>query len=87
MIDKKHGRRLRAVAISFPLLRELMAEGYVCPAGVTCTKGIPADAVEVYSFTDMARGEGYLVFSHPSFDEVPEGELVPRMTVEHTAKG
>jgi hypothetical protein len=83
----QHSNRLRAVAISFPLLEMMMEEGYVCPAGVVCAKGLPKGAELVYSFTDYARGEGYLVFSHPSFDEAPEEEIIPRMVVEHTAKG
>ena len=43
----------------------------------TCVKGLPSDATFIGSYSDDARAQGYLIFHHSSFDQVPASEELP----------
>lgn len=49
-----------------------------------CTKGLPVGARFVRSFYDEQHDIVVFVFEHPSFPEVPEGNIVPFMDVEYS---
>lgn len=70
------------VWISFPLLQEIMTEGWEGDA--RCSKGLPEGARLVRTFTDEAKGVACLVFEHESFEWVPLGYELPMIDVWHT---
>ena len=78
-------RRLVAVPIHIDLMIDMMREGYTTgPGAITCTKGLPEDAVCISSYHDWIRNLGMLVFYHDSFDVVPPNEELPIVTPEFT---
>lgn len=81
-----NNRRLVAVSISFDLIVDMTRRSFVITRkGTRCIRGIPSDAFCVGSFTNEMRQDGYLVFSHPSFEIVPEGQELPVFSVIHGA--
>jgi len=75
---------LMAVPVSFDFVIDMMRQGWSTRKGTTTstTKGLPPDAVFVYSFTDQLYSTAYFVFYHPSFPEVMPGERLPIFTPE-----
>ena len=51
---------------------------------IECTKGIPADVVFIGSSYDNQRMIVSLVFSHPTFESVGLGKLIPDFDIEFT---
>lgn len=70
------GRRWMAARVTGELLDALVKPG---PPGhwVRVSSGLPADAEFVRAVEDHATFSWLLVYSHPSFREVPEGSRVP----------
>ena len=68
------------IPVSHSLLKGQITEGYVTAA--ICKKGLPKGAVFVRSWYDVYRDIVHLVYEHPSFDEVPEGEPPPQFHIE-----
>ena len=78
-------RKLVAVAISFPLLIEMMRQGYHAEYGIKCTDGVPPDATFVGSFTEGRTQTAYFIFQHDSFEPVPVGHELPTRDITLTA--
>jgi hypothetical protein len=76
-------RRLAKVVVTQELLIELLKQDFVVPVTKT-TKGIPPDAVFLYSYTDDRAAQSFFVFEHPSFDAVELGSEIPIIRVEFT---
>lgn len=69
------------VVITLELLFRLLTQDNIMTAART-TRGIPQDAVFLYSYTDDRRAETYLVFEHPSFAVIPPGSEIPTIRIE-----
>ena len=84
----KGGRRLVSVLIDMPFLQEIMEEGYSTKGKtIVCEKGIPPGANFLGAFYDFETYTTHLVFEHSSFEPVPEGTRVPRLSVVHRTEG
>ena len=75
--------RLVRIGISFELLFDIIRLGYRIENGIECIEGIPDDAEYVYAYTDDNDKILYLVFSHPTFEEVSPGSMIPEMRIVH----
>jgi hypothetical protein len=80
-ISKNHERRLACYPISEEILSKIMQEGNLFLNGYKCISGVPKDALLVSSYFDWERNEARLIFYHPSFDIVREGEIIPLRNV------
>lgn len=81
------GRRIVRAAVSAELMAEFMREGWTIPskgtAAVTCEKGIPPDAKYAGMIAWPENHSAWLIFEHESFDVVPEGSVIPIVTITH----
>jgi hypothetical protein len=69
-------RRMVRVPITIQLLQGFIVHG-MKNLNISVDSGIPEDAQYVGSTTDERNLTAYLFFSHPSFDEIPEGQMIP----------
>lgn len=76
------GRRIVRVAMSSQLISDMMRVGWNVK-NVSCVKGIPEDAIFAGASLDNSNLEVYMFFTHPSFDIVQEGCVVPIVQVVH----
>ena len=76
-------RRIVRVGISFQLLVEMVKTDWVSRNGVRCIEGIPPDAEFISSYVSQVEDCAYLVFYHPIFAEVSEGDEIPRVHIVH----
>lgn len=70
-------RHLVIVRATFEMLLQLMTEGNKSLGAIETTKGLPKDAKFVRDYFDYEIGQVCFVFSHPSFDEVAPGSMIP----------
>jgi hypothetical protein len=75
-------RRLVIIKATFDFLLALMTEGNTTGGIVITTKGLPKDAKFIRDYFDHQSGQMCLVFSHPSFDEVSPGSMIPVRNIE-----
>lgn len=73
-------RRLVNVMASNELIVDMMRTGWKAQLVVNRV-GLPEDAVFIGAYNDTMAGAVYFTFSHPSFDEVPNGALIPVQSV------
>lgn len=76
-------RRIVRVGMSFDLLLDIMRLGYKIENGIECIEGIPEDAEYIDAYCDNQTRILYLVFRHPTFDEVELGHTIPEMRIVH----
>jgi hypothetical protein len=69
-------RRMVRVLVSIQLLKDFIVNG-TRHLNISVDSGIPEDAQYIGSTTDERNLTAYLFFSHPSFDEIPEGQAIP----------
>ncbi len=65
------------VMATFDFLLALMTEGNTSRGIITTVEGLPKDAKFVRDYYDHQSGQLCFLFSHPSFNEVPEGRIIP----------
>lgn len=73
MSDTPH--RLRRLVVSRPALVDLFRED------VSIINGVPSDAEVEQVYTDAERDRIEIIISHPSFDLVEGGAVIPRADV------
>lgn len=73
---RQPSQRVKAIAIACPLLEQLLRGGWSGDE-LTVTGSVPEDARLIGAYTEPGHRTSYLVFEHPSFDEVPIGEKIP----------
>ena len=76
-------RRIAKVGMSFDLLLNIMELGYRIDNGIECVEGLPGDAEFIDSYVDVSTRILYLVFRHPTFDEVELGAMIPEKRIVH----
>lgn len=76
------GVRHAYIPIATFILVEMMTEGWE-GTGIKCTEGLPEDAEYVRQFYKEMSDEVCLVFSHPSFDLVERGGLIPQINATY----
>jgi len=76
-------RRIKAFEIAIELLIAMMRTDYKMTGELTCTEGVPPDAVFLYAIEDSLRGSVLLVFEHESFEPVRPGDYIPRGITTH----
>ena len=79
-------RRIVRVGVSFPLLLNMVRTDFDTRGIVQCIRGVPPDAAYVSSYISQVEDCVYLVFYHPGFAEISEGEEIPRVNVVHQIK-
>lgn len=77
-----NSKRLVCVRVSQPFLIYLFTKGNKTSA-VECVEGLPEGAKFHNSYYEWESNSAYLVFSHESFAEVPDGEKLPILNIEH----
>lgn len=69
--------------MTFDLLLNIMELGYRIDNGIECVEGLPGDAEFVDSYVDISTRILYLIFRHPTFDEVELGAMIPEKRIVH----
>lgn len=69
------------VPINGALFKQWLTEGELI--FVKCVEGLPPSASFVRSWYDLGIDIVHLVYEHPSFDEVPEGSVIPQMLLTY----
>lgn len=81
MKDKE--RRLVAVPLSSDYMVDMMREGFHWKHEYKCITGVPKDAVMVTDYFDYMAQRVMIVFYHPSFAVVKQGEILPVLNVRY----
>jgi len=72
------GRRVVRVAVAYPLLIEMLTEGWSSGPGIIkVIDGLPVDAKFINSTFDPLSDNAYLFFEHESFEIVQPWEFPP----------
>ena len=83
-------RKAVAVEITGELLQQMLTEGWEA-ARIRCTSGLPEGARFAGSYVRQWDGmyirnvpSAILVFEHPDFAEIDDGDVIPFISVEHS---
>lgn len=79
-------RRLVRIGLTEELFKDLFTTGYFMTA-IGTVEGLPKDSTWVGSSFDPSKMVAYMVYYHPSFEIVPEGEEIPTLRVLHVQHG
>lgn len=80
-----NNKRMVRVQISQELWVEMVRQDWTTGDRIiTCTEGLPVDAIFAGSTFDPLDMSSYLFFTHPTFAEVLEGQPVPLFSVAHS---
>jgi hypothetical protein len=80
---KDKERRLVAVPISNGYLIDMLREDFHWKHEYKCITGVPKDAVMITDYFDFMAQRAMIVFYHPSFAIVKEGEILPVLNVRY----
>ena len=80
-------RRMVRVGMSFDLLFDIMSKGYRIENGIECIEGLPEDVEYLDSYVDNYTRILYLVFRHPTFEDIELGKTIPEMRIVHSIEG
>lgn len=73
-------RRVKIISVHSFILGRLLTDKNTLPTQVT--NGIPLDATILSIHPNHTTNCVELIVEHPSFDEVPSGQLIPHLAVE-----
>ena len=75
---KARKSRMIRIGITYDLFQEFITQGYTT-AGCTinCIDGVPENAIFLYAFPDNNTRIIWMYFSHPNFEEVDLGSVIP----------
>jgi hypothetical protein len=78
-----NARRLRRVALSEQFIANILSTGLIWDGRLEVIGGVPRDAEFVRFFYDPQTPTLWAVFTHPSFDAIPEGHIIPAVSITY----
>lgn len=74
-------RRLRAVILDIPFYKGMFVQGNVVHE--RCMEGLPEGAQYIGAVSETMQLSVFLIFEHPSFSPVPNGQYIPVQAVRY----
>lgn len=82
--QKRMGRRVKIFYFTYDFFYDFMQESIKGRYKLLHMKGLPRDGKVVNVWTDHVRDCFAIAIEHQSFEEVPEGALIPSIDAEIT---